>query len=124
MGILLKPAALRSALFYLLISGILAIVITDYAKESINTLGAWVLAINGVLIIVMAKDKASAIINIGRTPEGTLLWLATAGAFPGLFAARIIFNHKTSKAEFIKPMWALLALQIAAIVYYIIEFTK
>ena len=122
MGILLKPLALRSSVLYLLISAGIALALTDYAQGSINEVGAWVLAVNFVLICAMGKDKLSAIVNLGRTPEGTLLWLAVAGAFPGLFVARFIFNHKTSKAEFIRPMWILLVLQILAILYYIIIY--
>lgn len=121
MGILFKPAAIRSSVLYLLLSAILAIVLDDYSKESMSIIGSWILAINITIICAMGKDKLSAIINFGRTPEGTLLWLAAAGGYPGLFIARFIFNHKTTKAEFIKPMWFLLALQVGAILYYFVK---
>lgn len=124
MSILFKPAALKSAVIYLLLSAIVTVLLTDYAKDNINIIGGWFLAVNAVLIFAMAKDKFSAIVNLGRTPEGTMLWLAAAGGFPGLFASRFLFNHKTTKAEFIKPMWILLILQILAILYYLIEIDK
>lgn len=121
MTILFKPAALRSTILYLLVCCACSIVLENYAKGSVNMFAAWLISINLLLILVMAKDKFSAIINFGRTPEGTLLWLAAAGGFPGLFTARFLFNHKTSKSEFIKPMWALLILQITAALYYFIS---
>lgn len=124
MTILFKPAAIRSAILYLLVCCALSIALDDYSGKSVNLVGAWLLSVNLVLIAVMAKDKFSAIINFGRTPEGTLLWLAAAGGYPGLFAARFLFNHKTSKAEFIKPMWILLALQIAAALYYLVSTSQ
>ncbi|HAG53338.1 MAG TPA: hypothetical protein DCL21_06100 [Alphaproteobacteria bacterium] len=120
--ILFKPAALKSTVLYLVGCAALTIIINDYSKQNIGIIASWVFAVNATLIIAMAKDKFSAIINLGRTPEGTLLWLALAGGYPGLFLARFIFNHKTTKAEFVKPMWFLLIFQIAAVLYYFIIF--
>jgi len=118
--ILFKPAALRSALLYLVASAALTIMINDYSKQHVGFIASWIFAVNTILIVAMAKDKFSAIVNWGRTPEGTLLWLAVAGGYPGLFLARFIFNHKTTKTEFIKPMWFLLVLQVAGILYYLV----
>lgn len=117
--ILFNPAAIKSSILYLLASAALAIFI-DESSTQIDVIEAWIFAVNIMLISVMAKDKFSAIVNFGRTPEGTLLWLAVAGGYPGLFLARFIFNHKTTKPEFIKPMWGLLILQLSALFYYFV----
>lgn len=117
--ILFNPAAIKSTMLYLLATSALAIFI-DESSIHLDMIYSWVFAVNAMLITVMAKDKFSAIINFGRTPEGTLLWLALAGGYPGLFIARFLFNHKTTKPEFVKPMWFLLLLQISAILYYFI----
>jgi|TARA_Y100001960_G_scaffold82962_2_gene88618 uncharacterized membrane protein YsdA (DUF1294 family) len=120
MGILFKPAALKSTLIYLAICFFATMSFQGYALGKLGPIGAWILSVNIVLVTVMAKDKLSAIVNFGRTPEGTLLWLAAAGGYPGLFIARFIFNHKTTKPEFVKPMWMLLILQVGAILYYFV----
>lgn len=73
---------------------------------------AWIISLNTILFISFGLDKISAIKRWRRTPESTYLILALFGAFPGLFLGRKIFNHKTSKAAFIIPMWLLFIGQI------------
>jgi uncharacterized membrane protein YsdA (DUF1294 family) len=121
MKLLLNPASIKSTILYLLLTAAATFFINDYTKNEISYIYAWFLSVNAVLIMVMAKDKFAAIINISRTPEGALLWLAFAGGFPGLFIARFVFRHKSSKAEFIRPMYIMLALQILAIIYYFVK---
>lgn len=121
MKLLFNPASIKSTILYLLLTAASTFFINDYSKNQISFVYAWFLSINSVLIMVMAKDKIAAILNISRTPEGALLWLAFAGGFPGLFIARFVFRHKSSKAEFIRPMYILLILQILAIIGYFVK---
>lgn len=118
MSILFKQAALKSTLIYLAICVFITMSFQGYAQGTLGTLGAWLVSVNILLFLIMGKDKLSSILGMSRTPEGTLLWLAAVGAFPSLFISRLVFNHKTSKEEFIKPMWLLLILQIGAFIYY------
>jgi uncharacterized membrane protein YsdA (DUF1294 family) len=73
---------------------------------------AWLSAVNLVLFTSFGLDKFSSMKQWRRTPESTYFVLAVMGAFPGLFLGRRIFNHKTSKAAFIIPMWILFIGQI------------
>jgi uncharacterized membrane protein YsdA (DUF1294 family) len=115
---LFNPAAIKSSVIYLIFIVGLSLVLLDTASGAFGNITAWLFSANIVLFTVMAKDKFAAIFNFRRTPEGTLLWLAFAGAYPALFLARFIFNHKTTKPEFQKPMWFLLFAQIMILIYY------
>lgn len=78
---------------------------------------AWFGGVNIILFLLMGKDKLAAKTGVGRTPERTLLTLGVLGGFPSMFAARKLFNHKTTKRKFVLAMWALFALQLAALAY-------
>ena len=67
----------------------------------------------------MGWDKTASISKLWRTPEQTFFLLALLGGFPGLFAARRLFNHKTTKQSFVTTMWILFALQVGAVTFYL-----
>jgi len=114
---LFKLVALKSTCLYLFLTMVFTKVSLPYTGP-LDFIGTWLLIINIMLTFVMGKDKLMAKLKWGRTPEGALLWLAIAGGFPGLFLGRLLFNHKSSKKEFIRPMWILFILQIILVVYY------
>ncbi|MCP4355070.1 MAG: DUF1294 domain-containing protein [Proteobacteria bacterium] len=114
---LFKLAALKMTVLYLGMALLLTKIVLPYTGM-LEFVGTWLLVINSVLFCAMGKDKLMAKLKWGRTPEGTLLWLAITGGFPGLFFGRFLFNHKSSKKEFIRPMWILFILQLILIIYY------
>ena len=81
----------------------------------------WLIFSNLVLFLSFGLDKKSAQKGWRRTPETTLLWLAFLGAFPALFFGRRYFRHKTVKQEFIWPMWTLFVIQLALVVYFVLQ---
>jgi uncharacterized membrane protein YsdA (DUF1294 family) len=102
----------RSLLFYGALSGGVGYGI--HKLTGLHPIFCWFGGVNTVLFLVMAKDKAAATTGLRRTPESTLLLLAAAGGFPGLFAGRHLFNHKTSKVRFNTLMWLLFVAELAA----------
>ncbi len=79
---------------------------------------SWLAAVNSVQLLYLARDKWAAIHQLPRTPENTFFALALLGGFPGLFAGRRLFNHKTSKRPFIIRMWLLFILQLIFVAYH------
>ncbi|MDD9919473.1 MAG: DUF1294 domain-containing protein [Alphaproteobacteria bacterium] len=106
----------RSFIFYVAVSVLLAFAL--HRILDISVIVAWFGSINAVLFILMGKDKGFAKMKMKRTPETTLFGLALIGGFPGMFAARRIFNHKTTKTSFVITMWLLFILQLSASAWY------
>jgi len=119
--ILFKPTVFKTTLIYLTIAAGAAYIIMVNSNAIVGPVLSWLAAVNIVLFLVMGKDKLTAKLKWKRTPEGTLLWLAVAGGFPGLFLASYMFNHKSTKEEFRKPMWFLFIVQLLAILYYVVS---
>ena len=90
----------------------------------VHPVAAWIGAINLLTFLYMGRDKFAASHKLGRTPESTLLMLACAGGFPGLFTGRRLFNHKTSKKSFVITMWLLFAAQLGAAGWYFQDLEK
>ena len=102
---------IKSIIFYLALSAFITWCLITYA--ALSAIISWFTAINIVLFLLIGKDKLAAKKEHPRTPESTLLGLALAGGFPGLFAGRRIFKHKPSKASFVITMWILFLSQLA-----------
>lgn len=62
---------------------------------------AWVTGLSIVTFLVYGYDKRRAVSGGGRVPEAVLHGLALAGGFPGGWAGRSIFRHKTRHAGFL-----------------------
>lgn len=60
----------------------------------------WLAVASVVTFIFYGFDKARARAGGWRVPEATLHWLALLGGFPGGWAGRSIFRHKTRKGMF------------------------
>jgi len=60
----------------------------------------WLAALSAITFIVYGFDKSRARNSGRRVPEKVLHWLALAGGFPGGWAGRAVFRHKTQKAFF------------------------
>jgi len=63
--------------------------------------GTWLAIASVVTFVLYGFDKAQAKRGGGRVPEAVLHWLALAGGFPGGWAGRTVFRHKTKKGFFV-----------------------
>jgi uncharacterized membrane protein YsdA (DUF1294 family) len=77
----------------------------------------YVIAINGITLMVYGIDKWKAKHNKWRIPEATLLILAAVGGSIGALCGMKFFHHKTMHKKFKYGVPAILLLQIAAIAY-------
>jgi uncharacterized membrane protein YsdA (DUF1294 family)/cold shock CspA family protein len=59
-------------------------------------------------------DKAAAVNDRWRTPEGTLHLFSLAGGWPGALLAQRTFRHKTQKQSFQVTFWVIVALNCVA----------
>lgn len=80
------------------------------------------LAINIILFLAMAIDKAKAVKGRWRIPESTLFILSVLGGAVGGFAAMYLFHHKNRKWSF-KIIFALcLILHLVLVVFIVNTF--
>jgi uncharacterized membrane protein YsdA (DUF1294 family) len=61
----------------------------------------WVIVLSLITFILYGLDKARSKTGGWRVPELTFHWLALLGGFPGGWAGRSIFRHKTQKGIFV-----------------------
>ena len=72
---------------------------------------AWIYgALSLVALMLYAVDKSAALANASgkrrqRTAENTLHLFSMCGGWPGALVARSLFNHKTTKAGFVRVFW-------------------
>ena len=90
-------------------------------------LALWALLINVVTFFVFGLDKLKAKrretnTKIRRIPERTLFLLAAVGGSIGALAGMYTFRHKTLHRKFTIGIPAILALQIAAVIYILYKF--
>ncbi len=78
----------------------------------------YLLLINAVGFGVMLYDKFLAKNNLRRIPEKTLFGIAAFGGSIGCIAGMDTVRHKTRHKSFTIGMPAILAVQIAAAVWY------
>lgn len=62
---------------------------------------AWLLGLSVVTFFAYGYDKRQAVRGGGRVPEIVLHGLALAGGFPGGWAGRSVFRHKTRHTSFL-----------------------
>ena len=78
-------------------------------------------AASAAAVIVYAADKSAARRDDWRTPERTLHLLALVGGWPGALVAQTVFRHKTRKVSFRIMFWATVALNCAALAWWIVR---
>jgi|GEM_PF-2420386 len=122
MAILFVGFKVRSILWGLLLATIFMLIFAQILGYTYIV--GWFGGINLATFLVMGKDKMAAKSGMTRTPEAALLAMALAGGFPGLFAGRKIFNHKTTKASFVTAMWFLFVAQLIGAAYFIGNITS
>jgi uncharacterized membrane protein YsdA (DUF1294 family) len=77
------------------------------------------LAASVVAAIAYAIDKSAAQNGAWRTRERTLHILALMGGWPGALVAQRTFRHKSRKPSFRFVFWATVALNCAALVWFL-----
>ncbi|MBR5020311.1 MAG: DUF1294 domain-containing protein [Oscillospiraceae bacterium] len=78
---------------------------------------AYFLLVNAAAFILMMADKIKARKNRWRIKESTLMLSAALGGSIGALAGMYTFRHKTLHRKFTIGIPAILALQIAAVIY-------
>ena len=61
----------------------------------------WLAVASGITFLLYGVDKSQAKMKGWRVPEVVLHALALAGGFPGGWAGRSVFRHKTQKGFFV-----------------------
>ena len=61
----------------------------------------WLATASVITFLLYGFDKAQSKSSGRRIPEVVLHWLALLGGFPGGWAGRSVFRHKTRKASFV-----------------------
>ena len=80
---------------------------------------AYFLLVNAAAFILMMADKIKAKKNRWRIKESTLILSAVFGGSIGALAGMYTFRHKTLHRKFTIGIPAILALQIAAVIFII-----
>ena len=83
---------------------------------------AYLLIVNAAAFLLMLVDKIKAKKNRWRIRESTLMISAAIGGSIGALAGMYTFRHKTLHRKFTIGIPAILALQIAAVVYILYIF--
>jgi len=69
--------------------------------------------------IAYGIDKSAAKSGAWRTPERILHVLALIGGWPGALVAQRVFHHKSRKPSFRFAFWATVALNCAALAWFV-----
>lgn len=74
-----------------------------------------------VAFVFYGWDKASAARAVRRTPENTLLIVGLIGGWPGALIAQEVLRHKTAKASFQSSFWITVFVNIAVLVWVLLD---
>jgi uncharacterized membrane protein YsdA (DUF1294 family) len=77
------------------------------------------LAASTAAVIAYGLDKSAAESGAWRTRERTLHVLALLGGWPGALVAQRMFRHKSRKLSFQVAFWVTVALNCAALVWFL-----
>jgi len=102
-----------SAIAAIIFSVIMLIVLFRFRMPILLT---YLIAINLTSFLLYGMDKLAAIYKWQRIPENLLHLLAFGGGSPLALVAQQLFNHKTSKRQFLVAYWIIVLLQ-AALIY-------
>ena len=82
---------------------------------------AYLLIVNAAAFLLMLIDKIKAKKNRWRIKESTLMLSAAIGGSIGALAGMYTFRHKTLHRKFTIGIPAILILQIAAVLYFLLK---
>lgn len=112
-----RPITTLSALAFL------AALLFAYYKQYIPLIIIWTYLIMGIIsFLVYGLDKTKAKNNSWRISENTLHLLDLMGGWLGGFFAQQIFNHKSTKKEFLFVFWLIILMHVST--YYWLFFTQ
>ena len=77
--------------------------------------------VNAVAFLLMLVDKIKAKKNLWRIRESTLILSAVLGGSIGALAGMYTFRHKTLHHKFTIGIPAILILQVAAVLYFLLK---
>jgi len=104
-----------------LIFGTISLVITlaifAYATQQLQTLLAYLLAINITTFLLYGYDKFISRTEMLRVPELNLQALALLGGSPAALVAQKFFRHKTIKESFQIVYWIIVAIQFGVLIF-------
>lgn len=80
----------------------------------------YLLIINALGFLLMLVDKIKAKKNRWRIPERTLILTAVIGGSIGSLAGMYLFRHKTLHPKFTMGIPVILALQVVAVIWFIL----
>jgi len=107
---------LAASAAFLLLTGWLALTVRGTLAVPIVYL-----VMSAVSFAVYASDKAAAPAGGRRIPENTLHLLALLGGWPGALIAQRLLSHKTRKVGFQALFWITVALNLAALAWYLLR---
>ena len=82
---------------------------------------AYLLIVNAAAFLLMLVDKIKAKKNLWRIRESTLILSAVLGGSIGALAGMYTFRHKTLHRKFTIGIPAILILQVAAVLYFLLK---
>ena len=85
-----------------------------------KTIILYLIAINVVTFLVYGLDKWKAKRDAWRISESTLLLLAAAGGSVGALLGMQIFRHKTKHVKFTVGVPAILLVQVALVIWWLL----
>lgn len=80
----------------------------------------YLLIINALSFLLMLVDKIKAKKNRWRIPERTLILTAAIGGSIGSLVGMYLFRHKTLHPKFTMGIPVILALQVVAVIWFIL----
>ncbi|MFC1925971.1 DUF1294 domain-containing protein [Chloroflexota bacterium] len=91
-----------------------------YLGLSWNLLLSWLISVNVVTFLFYGYDKGRAQGGGLRVPEKVLHGLVLIGGCVGGLGGMFLFHHKTSKSSFQRVFWAIVLLEIAGVVAWLV----
>lgn len=102
-----------------LVVGLLALVLAWWlsSRTGLPWYPTWLAAASVVTFAAYGADKGLARKEARRIPEATLHLLALVGGFPGAWAGRSVFRHKTLKPVFLWVLWGSTLLHLGGVLW-------
>lgn len=114
------------ALLYLLVVALItALAWLPLGYFSVHFFGFAASYLSGIVLLsallygLYAKDKRAARLELRRTPEQTLHWLALLGGWPGALLAQAKLRHKTQKQPFKTLLWLTIIAHLVAVALFL-----
>ena len=91
-----------------------------YIGPSWSPLVSWLVSVNVVTFLFYGFDKMRAQGGGLRVPENVLHGLVLLGGCVGGLSGMFLFHHKTRKGSFQRVFWAIVVLEIAGVLAWLV----